>query len=93
MVADTEGVTKTSLLRQVAAPVMLAEQSKNSPSITPPVSRNTRTASTRAKKSIAAPVASTASSAAPSNATSTVAATPMTCVGVINGLRNGQECY
>ncbi len=93
MVADTEGVTKTSLLRQVAAPVMLAEQSKNSPSITPPVSRNTRTASTRAKKSITAPVTSTASSAAPSNATSTVAAAPMTCVGVINGLRNGQECY
>ncbi len=93
MVADTEGVTKTSLLRQVAAPVMLAEQSKNSPSITPPVSRNTRTASTRAKKSITAPVTSTASSAAPSNTTSTVAAAPMTCVGVINGLRNGQECY
>jgi pilus assembly protein CpaB len=93
LVADTVGVTKTSLLQQAAPPVMLAEQSKNPPSTTPPVSRNTRTASTRAKKSIAAPVASTASSAAPSNATSTVAATPMTCVGVINGLRNGQECY
>jgi len=93
MVADTEGVTKTSLLRQVAAPVMLAEQSKNSPSITPPVSRNPRITSTRKKKAVTAPVTSTASSAAPSNATSTVAATPMTCVGVINGLRNGQECY
>ncbi len=93
MVADTEGVTKTSLLRQVAAPVMLAEQSKNSPSITPPVSPNPRITSTRKKKAVAAPVTSTASSAAPSNATSTVAATPMTCVGVINGLRNGQECY
>lgn len=89
LVADTAGATKTSLLEQAAAPVILAEQSKNTPSTTPPVGRNLRNVSTRAKKSIASPVASTSSSAAPS----TVAASPMTCIGVINGLRNGQECY
>jgi Flp pilus assembly protein CpaB len=93
LVADTAGVTKTSLLQQAAPPVMLAEQSKNLPSTNPPVSRNTRTASTSAKKSNTAPIVRTSSSAPPSKATSTVAAAPLTCVGVINGLRNGQECY
>ena len=93
LVSDTSGVTKTSLLEQAAAPVMLAEQSKNLPSTNPPVSRNTRTVSTRVKKATTAPVASTAAAAAPSKATSTVVASPLTCVGVINGLRNGQECY
>ena len=93
LVSDTSGVTKTSLLQQAAAPVMLAEQSKNLPSTNPPASRNTRTASTSAKKSNTAPIVRTSSSAPPSKATSTVAAAPLTCVGVINGLRNGQECY
>lgn len=93
LVSDTSGVTKTSLLQQAAAPVMLAEQSKNLPSTNPPASRNTRTASTSAKKSNTAPIVRTSSSTPPSKATSTVAAAPLTCVGVINGLRNGQECY
>ena len=93
LVADTAGVTKTSLLQQAAPPVMLAEQSKNPPSTNPPVSRNPRNASTSAKKSSTAPMVRTASSAPPSKATSTVVAAPLTCVGVINGLRNGQECY
>ena len=93
LVSDTSGVTKTSLLQQAAAPVMLAEQSKNLPSTNPPASRNTRTASTSAKKTNTVPIVRTSSSAPPSKATSTVAAVPLTCVGVINGLRNGQECY
>jgi pilus assembly protein CpaB len=93
LVADTAGATKTSLLDLAAAPVMLAEQSKDSPSATPPASRNPRIASTRKKKSITATVANTSSSAPSSKETSTVTAIPLTCVGVINGLRNGQECY
>ena len=93
LVADTAGATKTSLLDLAAAPVMLAEQSKDSPSATPPASRNPRIASTRKKKSITATVASTSSSAPSSKETTTVTAVPLTCVGVINGLRNGQECY
>jgi pilus assembly protein CpaB len=93
LVADTAGVTKTSLLQQAAPPVMLAEQNKNPPSTNPPVTRNTRNVSTSAKKSSTAPMVRTASSAPPSKATSIVVAAPLTCVGVINGLRNGQECY
>ncbi len=93
LVADTAGATKTSLLDLADAPVTLAEQSKDSPSATPPASRNPRIASTRKKKSITATVASTSSSAPSSKETTTVAAVPLTCVGVINGLRNGQECY
>ena len=93
LAADTTGVTKTSLLEQAAAPVMPAEQSKNPPSTNPPVSRNTRTTSASAKKSSGAPIIRASSSTPPSKATSTVAAQPLTCVGVINGLRNGQECY
>lgn len=91
--ADTAGITKTSLLGQDAEPVMLAQQSKNMPVASTPVSRHTRIASTGTKKSGATPIARASSSAPPSKATSTVAATPLTCVGVINGLRNGQECY
>jgi pilus assembly protein CpaB len=93
LVADTEGVTKTSLLQQAAVPVMLAEPSKNPPSTNPPVSRSTRTVSTGTKKSSAVPISRSSSGKPPSTATSTVAAAPLTCVGVINGLRNGQECY
>lgn len=93
LVADTAGVTKTSLLGQDATPVMLADQSKNTAVASAPVSRNARPASMSTKKSNAAPLVRASSSAPSPKPTSTVAAAPLTCVGVINGLRNGQECY
>jgi pilus assembly protein CpaB len=93
LVVDTMGVTKNSLLGQEATPVVLAEQSKSTPSATSPVSRGTRTASTSTKKSSTTSIVRAASSAPLPKPTSTVAPPPLTCVGVINGLRNGQECY
>lgn len=93
LVVDTMGVTKNSLLGQEATPVVLAEQSKSTPSATSPVSRGTRTASTSTKKSSTTSTVRAASSAPLPKPTSTVATPPLTCVGVINGLRNGQECY
>lgn len=93
LVADTAGVTKTSLLGQDTTPVMLAEQSKSTSSASAPANRTPRTSSTSTKKSSATPLVRASSSAPPPKSTSTVAAAPLTCVGVINGLRNGQECY
>ena len=93
LVADTAGVTKNSLLGQDTTPDMLAEKSKNTPGMSAPVSRSSQTASTSKKKASAAPIIRASSSAPPPKETSTVSAAPLTCVGVINGLRNGQECY
>jgi pilus assembly protein CpaB len=93
LVADTAGVTKNSLLGQDTTPDMLAEKSKNTPGMSAPVSRSSQTASTSKKKSSAAPIIRASSSAPPPKETSAVSAAPLTCVGVIIGLRNGQECY
>lgn len=93
LVVDTAGVTKTSLLGQDSTLVMMAEQSKSTPGTSTPAIHTSRTSSTSTKKSGAAPLVRASSSAPPPKPTSTVAAAPLTCVGVINGLRNGQECY
>jgi len=93
LVADTAGVTKNSLLGQDTTPDMMAEKSKNTPGMSAPVSRSSQAASTSKKKSSAAPIIRASSSAPPPKETSAVSAAPLTCVGVINGLRNGQECY
>ncbi|NCV87029.1 MAG: Flp pilus assembly protein CpaB, partial [Oxalobacteraceae bacterium] len=93
LVADTAGVTKNSLLGQDTTRDMPDEKSKNTSSMSTPVSRSSQTASTSKKKSSAAPIIRASSSAPQPKETSTVSAAPLTCVGVIIGLRNGQECY
>ncbi len=91
LVADTTGVTKNSLLELDAAPLVLVEKNKNTINETPPVRRKRPFTSASVKKSIAVSDASPSSIAAPT--TTATAVMPLTCVGVINGLRNGQECY
>lgn len=93
LVADTAGVTKNSLLGQDTTRDMPDEKSKNTSSMSTPVSRSSQTASTSKKKSSADPIIPASSSAPQPKETSTVSAAPLTCVGVIIGLRNGQECY
>jgi pilus assembly protein CpaB len=93
LVADTAGVTKNSLLGQDTTRDMPDEKSKNTSGMSTPVSRSSQTASTSKKKSSADPIIPASSSAPPPKETSTVSAAPLTCVGVIIGLRNGQECY
>jgi len=90
LVADTTGVTKASLLEQDTAPLMLAEQKQNTVTETPPVRQKRPKSVESARKPTALPPTTNATATA---TTTTTAVMPSTCVGVINGLRNGQECY
>ena len=85
LVADTTGVTKASLLDQELVPTSVEEKKQSVVTETSPVRQKRPTTTASARKPSAPP---------PTITTSPVtAAMPQTCVGVINGLRNGQECY
>ena len=104
---ETAGATKSSLLEQVQAiePERMAQPDQSQQRRNPAararnaVSKTTSRASSKPSSDISSATAS-ASSAAPvketamsaNAATASTVALP-TCVGVINGLRNGQECY
>jgi len=106
-VADTTGATKNSLLEQVPEPVKLGEQRTNTPAPrvkrlpqTSPKNKHASSAVANAQPASTAPPTSATNSASPPSSakaasTASIAATstPQTCIGVINGLRNAQECY
>lgn len=109
LAADTTGATKNSLLEQAAVPVASEAPHTPSTKTPLRVKRNTQVVSNSADKSATAtkPATYAEATAASASTTSTTAATtpvastlpastaaaPLTCIGVINGLRNAQECY
>lgn len=109
LAADTTGATKNSLLEQAAVPVASEAPHTPSTKTPLRVKRNTQVVSNSADKSATAtkPATYAEATAASTSTTSTTAATTpvasalpastaaatLTCIGVINGLRNAQECY
>jgi pilus assembly protein CpaB len=97
--SETTGATKTSLLQQAAEPLLETQQVQTGTRKQAPSNHPRRTAKPVARKSSTAAkesdqvVASTATAAAAKSSSPPTVASSMTCVGVINGLRNGQECY
>ncbi|MFM7658412.1 MAG: Flp pilus assembly protein CpaB [Burkholderiaceae bacterium] len=97
--SDTNGATKTSLLQQVAEPPHETQQAQINARNQAPSNQIRRAAKPASRKSSTAAkasdqlVASSATAGAAKSPNPPAVASSMTCVGVINGLRNGQECY
>jgi len=97
--SETTGATKTSLLQQAAEPLLETQQEQTGARKQVPSNHSRYTAKPASRKSSTAAkesdqiVASTATAAAAKSSSPPTVASSMTCVGVINGLRNGQECY
>ena len=97
--SETTGATKTSLLQQAAEPLLETQQVQTGARKQAPSNHSRHAAKPASRKSSTAAkesdqvVASTATAAAAKSSSPPTVASSMTCVGVINGLRNGQECY
>ena len=97
--SETTGATKTSLLQQAAEPLLETKQVQTGTRHQAPSNHPRRAAKPASRKSSTAAkesdqvVASTATAAAAKSSSPPTVASSMACVGVINGLRNGQECY
>lgn len=95
--SETAGATKTSLLQQSAEPAPDLQPAQISARSKPSTNHSRQATKTESRKrSTTAKVpANPVAAAAPAVAkvSDPPAAASMSCVGVINGLRNGQECY
>lgn len=95
--SETAGATKTSLLQQSAEPAPDLQPAQISARSKPSTNHSRQATKTESRKrsTTAKAPANPVAAAAPAVAKvlDPPAAASMTCVGVINGLRNGQECY